>query len=248
MTVAQIGRVPTGDAPTPAVRPGGLLDVAEVRDGIAWLSPADMFVSWNCLDNRVTADPCDAGALHPAKTFDSPVLVDGSTFVAYLGGACKPVIETASVRENVSRVFDLRESRFVEKQFEAAVLAAGTALTATTAAEALGTMEEALGNGYAGVGVIHMGPLVATFLLAEQLIYQEGGKFFTHLGTKVAVGTGYGSMKMYGTGEVTLYRGAKQVVDVPDTANNVATVLAERVYVAVADCVVYKIDGIPGPG
>ena len=64
----------------------------------------------------------------------------------------------------------------------------------------------------------------------------------------MVVGTGYTSNNLYGTGDVTVYRGPKELVPAPDMANNVTNVLAERAYVVVADCVSLKMVGIPMPG
>ena len=245
MTQAQIVRGPLVEAPTPTPHHGDLLDVAEVHEGLTWIQPADMFTSWNCLDVD-SVEVCGPDTT-PAKTFGAPNLVDGVRFGVYAGGACKPL--SADVEDNISRVFDLRESRGVEKVFEVLILAQGTAVggTPVTTAHALAMMENALADAYAGVGTIHMSPLLATLYLGEQLLVEVGGKFYTRLGTKVVVGTGYTSTNLYGSGDVTIYRSKKELVAAPDTANNVINVLAERAYVAVADCVNLSMVGIPLP-
>lgn len=245
MTQAQIYRGPIVEAPTPERRTSQLLDVADVHEGLAWIDPADMFTSWNCLEAN-WVDVC-ATDTTPAKTFGSPSLVDGVRFAVYLGGACKPL--SADAEANVDRVFDLRESRAVEKRFENLVLGSGTAVSGSpvSAAHALAIMENALGDQYAGLGTIHMSPLMATLLLQDQLLVDEGGRFYTRLGTKVVVGTGYSSTALYGTGDVSVYRGERVLVEGPDTTNNVINVLAERAYVVVADCVSLKMTGIPMP-
>jgi len=244
MTVTII-RGPLIDAPTPAPRKGGLLDVADVRDGVAWMDPNDLFVSWNCIESNAT-EVCGTDQT-PAKTFVGPTLVDGTDFAIYLGGQCKPLGE--DVESQISRVFDLRESRAVEKEYQANVLVHGTPVAGSpvSAAHALAMMENALGDAYAGVGTIHMSPLMATLLLQDQLLVDVGGRFYTHLGTKVVVGTGYTSTVLYGTGDVVIYRSTKLLVESPDTANNVVNVLAERAYVVVGDCVSLIMSGIPGP-
>jgi hypothetical protein len=246
MTQDRVIRGPVVDAPTPANRQGDLLDVADVHEGLAWIQPVGMFTSWNCVDVNAV-DVCAADET-PAKTFASPTLVDGARFAVYLGGACKPL--SGDVEGDVSRVFDLRESRGVEKQFEVRLMGTlGTVVSGTpaTSAHALAIMENALGDNYAGVGTIHMSPLLATLYLGQQLLVEVGGKFYTHLGTKVVVGTGYTSNNLYGTGDVTIYRSAKTLAPAPDMANNVTNVLAERSYVVVADCVYLKMVGIPMP-
>lgn len=244
MTVAQIGRGPLVDAPTPAKRTGGLLDVADVREGVSWMDGVDMFTSWNCVDVSFTA-LCLPDST-PTKVFTAPTVVDGTNFVAYLGGKCKPLGTTAGLKSDVAQVFDLRESKAVEKAFEAAVLVNGVVPPVlvpgnTGPVAALASIEQALAAGYAGVGTIHMSPALATGLLAFGLIVESGGKFFTNLGTKVVVGAGYQAKAMYGTGDVVVFRGPRQVTDAPNIAQNETSVLAERAYVAVADCVVYKV-------
>jgi hypothetical protein len=246
MSQDQVIRGPIVEAPTPDAHHGDLLDVADVHEGLAWIQPTDMFTSWNCHDVN-PVDVCATDAT-PAKTFVSPALVDGLLFAIYLGGACKPL--TAEVESNVDRVFGLRESRGVEQQFEQKILGPTGATVSgspVSAAHALALMENALGDQYAGVGTIHMSPLMATLLLQDQLLVEVGGKFFTKLGTKVVVGTGYTSTNLYGTGDVSVYRGEQVLVDSPDMANNTVNVLAERAYVIVADCVVLKMVGIPMP-
>lgn len=245
MTVAQIGRAPLIDAPTPDQRKGDLLDVAEIHEGLGWISPTGLFVSWNCIEAQAT-EVCATDET-PAKTFGSPEVVDGVDFAVYLGGQCKPV--GADVEAEVSRVFDLRESRAVEKRFEALVLAPGTPVSGTpvSAAHALALMENALGDWYAGVGTVHMSPLVATLLLQNDLIVNNGGRFYTKLGTKVVVGTGYSSTFLYGTGDVVLYRSSKILVEAPNTTDNTVNVLAERAYVAVGDCMSLVMSGVPEP-
>jgi hypothetical protein len=245
MTQAQVLRAALVEAPNPGNRGYELLDVADVHEGMAWIDQNDMFVSWNCLDVN-SVDVC-APDTTPAKTFGSPSLVDGAKFAVYLGGACKPV--SADVESNIDRVFDLRESRGVEKQFETRILGTGTAVggSPVSAAHALAMMENALGDSYAGLGTVHMSPLLATLLLQDQLLVDEGGKLFTRLGTKVVVGTGYTSANLYGSGDVTVFRSERVLVEAPDTTNNVVNVLAERAYVVVADCVALKMVGIPMP-
>lgn len=243
MTV-QIIRGPLVDAPTPAPRRGGLLDVADVREGMAWMDGNDMFTSWNCVEAYRT-EVC-ATDQTPAKVPQGPTVVDGVDFAVYLAGRCKPI--GFDIASDVDRVFDLRESRAVEKEFETRVLGSGTLVTGTpvSVAHALAMMENALGDMYAGVGTIHISPLVATLLLGDALIEEVNGQFFTKLGTKVVVGTGYLSTAMYGTGDVVVYRSTKVNLEAPGTDTNTVNVLVERAYVVVADCVSLRI-AAPAP-
>lgn len=241
MTVPQIIRTPTVEAPTPDRVIGGLLDVADVHDGIAWHDPTSGFLSWNCLDVRPAPDLCDTTPDPASKTFDGPETITGVAFNAYLAGQCKPLSMMSEVRDNISRVFDLRETMIVETNFLTAVLNdADDAGTAGSALEALALLEEKMGQEYAGKPTIHVSPAIATVLLADKAIEESGGKFYTRLGSKVVIGRGYGPPGIWATGDVTLYRGTKEVAEAPDTTNNEAQVLVERMYVAYADCVAYK--------
>jgi len=243
MTVSII-RGPTIDAPTPARRTGGLLDVADVRDGIAWLSGSDEFLSWNCSAPGFTTIcvPDDT----PAKWFNDPLTMTGVDFVLFLGTQCRPL--GGDVGTQADRVYDLRESHGVEQAVEQGLLGDGTSLgTATSPTDALAKMEQELMVQYAGVGIIHVGAAIATVLLSKALIEQVGGKFFTKLGTRVSVG-GYTSGAMYGTGDVLIYRGSKESHESPDRTTNIHHGLAERAYVAFTDCVRLKITAIPLEG
>jgi hypothetical protein len=241
MTVSII-RGPTIDVPTPARRTGGLLDVADVRDGIAWVSGTDEFLSWNCSDAGATTVcvPDDT----PAKWFNDPQTLDGIDFVLFLGTQCRPL--GGDMGAQADRVFDLREGKGVEANAEANLFSTGVSLgTAGGPTEALGKMERELAVQYAGVGIIHVDYATATVLLSKALIEQVGGKFFTKLGTRVAVGVGYTSGSMYGTGDVIIYRGDKMSNDSPDRTSNIHYGLAERGYVVFTDCVRLKITAIP---
>lgn len=242
MTISQIGHGQVIESPTPDRRFGGLLDVADVRQGITWIDPNDAFLTWNCLDTNATV-VCGPDTT-PAKTFKSPTVMDGAAFVAYLGLECRPL--GGDLPAQASRVFDLAESRAVERGFESALLASAPAppslVTGSTGpVAALATLEQALAGAYVGVGTIHMSPALATVLLAYQLIVERGGRFYTGLGTKVVVGAGYGAKAMYATGDVVLYAGQKVSVEGPNMSNNVMSALAERAYVAFTDCVAFKV-------
>jgi len=241
---AQIIRPSTIDAPTPVRRRGGLLDVADVRNGIRWIDPNDLFLSFNCADTSATVicgpDPT------PSKTFSSPVMIDGKAFVAYLGVQCKPL---GDLQSEADRLFDLAESRAVERGFETSVLADATSVgTASTAIGALATLEQKLAERYLGAGTIHVTPRDATALFGNQLLVENGGKFYTHLGTKVAIGAGYTIGTMYATGDVVLYAGDRVSASGPNMVDNTMSALAERAYVAYTDCVKIKVTGVTAEG
>lgn len=242
MTV-QIVTGPTVAAPHPAPHTGGLLDVAEIHEGMAWVDPEDMFVSWNCA-YPASVELCGTDET-PDKLFRDPKVVDGTRFAVYLGGLCKPLTE--DVLTEIDRVFALRESRQVEKNFEAAVLGVAPLLSGTPAdaAHALAMMENALGDQYAGVGTIHMSPLIATLLFHDDLLIKVDGKYYTNLGTKVVVGVGYTSLAMYGSGDIQVWRSERILVEQPSTAQNTQVALAERAYIVAGDCVALRLDNIP---
>ena len=239
-------RGPVVEAPTPTPHTGDLLDVADVHEGLAWLQPADMFTSWNCLDADSVevcgpdADPGqDLRGTRPGRRGAVRGL-PGWRLQAALDGRRRQRQPGLRPAREPGRGEGVRGPH----PRPGAPPCRGTPVTT---AHALAMMENALADAYAGVGTIHMSPLLATLYLGEQLLVEVGGKFYTKLGTKVVVGTGYTSTNLYGSGDVTVYRSAKTLAPGPDTANNVINVLAERAYIVVADCVSLKMVGIPMP-
>lgn len=121
----------------------------------------------------------------------------------------------------------------------------------TDIAEALGFLEDQMGDCYNGVGVIHVPMSAIPTLDAWGLIKVQGGQLRTLNGNRVAAGAGYpgtsplgvapatGTTWLYATGAVFAYSGATRVLGTPDAidrAENTIKMIAERTYVLGWDC------------
>jgi hypothetical protein len=235
MTVIQPTRF---DAPTIEGRKGELLDVARVLDGGAWLEPTGLFDTFNCLRPTTVAWNCPPSG---AKDFTKPPgWVDGTKFFAYLGATCKSVgYDQSEAESEISRVFDLNESFAVEQKFQSGILNGAPAVQVGTfpPTAALALLEQDAAEKYAGVPTIHMSRGVASLLSSMNVLeVQADGSLRTKLGSKVVAGGGYVSTAMWASGEVTIVRGDKHVDQVFNQSTNEVGTLAERAYIAAADC------------
>jgi hypothetical protein len=131
---------------------------------------------------------------------------------------------------------------------------------------ALGLLEQAMGNCYNGVGVIHVPELLLPTMDAWGIVRQQGPIMKTLNGNKVAVGAGYpgtgpdGSPRagntcwMYATGNVFGYRSDVRVrapgnvASSLDRTTNTRRMIAERTYVIGWDCCHFAVQaelGVP---
>jgi hypothetical protein len=116
--------------------------------------------------------------------------------------------------------------------------------------EGLGLLEQALGDCYDGVGIIHAPRgLLPTFAEA-QLVVRDGPRYRTPGGNIVVFGAGYrgtnpagatvfGQSTIYATGMMFIYRGAPNVysgVDGFNRAENTLEAIVERNYLLGWDC------------
>ena len=136
----------------------------------------------------------------------------------------------------VSRVFQDAEETAVERHLWDLLGIDVTEAAALSPEGALAKVEEELGDGYMGTGVIHMSRGTAV-RLSQQLV-REGDHIETLIGTPVAVGAGYlvGGPTIYGTGALNVIRGDLEVVSAWNMAINDELILAERTYVVGWDC------------
>lgn len=129
--------------------------------------------------------------------------------------------------------------------------AASTAVTGADAAQALGELEDQLGDCYAGQGIIHVPRVVLPTLAAWNLIVERDGRLQTTAGNLIVVGGGYtgsapdgstpaaGTAWIYATGAVFGYRGDVQMSsprDSIDRSANTMRMIAERTYVIGFEC------------
>jgi len=245
--------------PPITARPGELLDIATVHEGLEWLDPTDMAESFNCVNTgAVTTFPCPTP---PAtKVFDrASTWIDGIRFVVYTGYLCKgPGFLMSEAESNLQTVFTAQESVGVEQAVMTSILSEAGATDLTPAAGAvspavgLALLEGHAATKYAGVPTIHAPRSIGSLLAGTGAgITLEGSKFYTKQGSKLASGGGYelpanaspagaapavGELWMYATGEVVLARSDTIFQSGLNQTTNDQIALLERMYVAAVDC------------
>lgn len=110
--------------------------------------------------------------------------------------------------------------------------------------DAIGLLEEALGECYGGVGVLHMSRGYSPFMHHVGIFQDRTGTTLeTTIGTKVAAGGGYPSGIIRATGSMLVTRSTPEVVasyrDSLDRTNNTVTIIVERTYVVTWDCCLF---------
>lgn len=256
---------------TPLVTPlaGGVLEHASLVEGIGWQNPRGLGLTYNCLDTAVATELCPLPTT--AKEFTNPGLIEGFEFAVYGGLSCKAIgfNEETGLAE-IERVFALKESRGVERalmetrfvtgpdddpgagvdsRWEAATDITPTA-GAVPAKVGLALLEGYAASRYSGQPTLHLPYSVGSFLAADMTLVEQGGKFYTHLGAKVAVGAGYefpnsgpagvettdGTRWLYASGEVMVARSNIESFVQTDYSTNDIYALAERRYIVAVDC------------
>lgn len=118
--------------------------------------------------------------------------------------------------------------------------------------QALGVLEQRLGDCHGGAGVIHIPPKVMPRLAGAMGVERRGAGLMTSNGNQLAVGNGYpGSSPLgqatddtsawiYATGPVFVYRSRPRILnfgaETIDRSENTVKLLAERTVVAGWDC------------
>lgn len=264
----QIIRAPLFDPPTTTPRKGSLLEAATVHDGMAWLGPQDAFASYNCLDMQALGAFCFNGNATPSgATKDLDVapqwITPDQPFGVYGGITCRPFGFSGGLAA-LEKSFITNEGIGVEKalmQYFTHIGSSGMNVLdpkggGTTVDPALGVaaLEDDASAHYGGVPTIHMPRGVASVLSNTQVQF-EGNAMFTHLGSKVAAGGGYGNPNLdpdgaaaadgerwlYATGEVVLWRGELVSQEAFDTNTNDMVALVERTYMLAIDCYVAAV-------
>lgn len=258
---------------TPVVSPvtGGVLDHASIVENLQGPVPpmGAIGLSYNCLDTAVPTALCPDTT--EAKDFESPGSIAGFDFAVYGGLVCKPFgFDQETGLQEIERVFALKESRGVERalmetrfilgpdddpgagtdnRWPAAVDITPTA-GAVKPKVALALLEAFAVSQYSGQPTLHMPYTIGSLLSGEKVIEADGGKFFTPLGAKVAVGVGYefpnngpdgteatdGTRWIYATGEVMVARSQMRSFAQHDQYTNDIYALAERRYLVAIDC------------
>jgi hypothetical protein len=226
-------------------------DTDHWHQGVTWLSSS-------CGDAHITAWDC-AYPLDPpagAKTFDPDCLPVGNAapFVVYTTAA-DAVADMAPAARRDFLVQQLERSEWptienalmTELAVQADVIA-----PLTSAALALGMVEEQIAQRYGGEGVIWTSRLGATLLAENGHLVRSGSRLETVLGTPVVAGR-YdvdaidvaapagpllppAAFHIFGTGALLGYRGPINVQDAIDRRVNRYASVAERTYVIGWDC------------
>lgn len=117
--------------------------------------------------------------------------------------------------------------------------------------EGLGALEKALADCNDGVGVIHVPRNLAPALANSQLLIQEGGRYRTHNGNVVVLGSGYPgtspagvapalSTWIYATGPMFIYRSAAELLGANgqhlNRDDNTLPVFVSRRYLLAWEC------------
>ena len=224
------------EAPVVKPHPFGLFSVASPQQpsstdwqiGVSW-------ESWACLTPNVTRSSCiDGLADAPPKEMDvCPNTQSVKPFTVYSG--IKRTGQSDDVaRTQASAILSDAEEYAVEQGLWTELAADVTESAALSAVGALAAVEDALADGYMGLGTIHMSRGMA-IRLAPQLV-QKASHIETITGTPVAVGGGYESTAIYGTGGLLIYRGGIDVIEAYALSVNDLLVIAERTYVVNYDC------------
>lgn len=149
----------------------------------------------------------------------------------------------------------------------AATTVSGGVSTPLDIVEALGFLESELADCYDGVGVIHAPRVLLPSFAEATLITRENDHYVTPNGNIVVFGAGYpgtspagasssGSVWMYATGAMFIYRSDVSVLPVHPTggrgensfsrANNTVKAIAERTYVIGWDCCLRAVNVTTG--
>jgi hypothetical protein len=102
---------------------------------------------------------------------------------------------------------------------------------------ALAAVEQAIGEFYGSLGVIHMSRRTASLLLSKGSLESKGGRLYTELGTPVVAGAGYPDVgEIVGTPALFGYQGnvfdsSARPGDLMDRGSNDMVAVAERTYV-----------------
>lgn len=115
----------------------------------------------------------------------------------------------------------------------------------------LGILEDELAECYHGVGVIHVPRILAPALADAMNLVREGPRYKTPNGNIIVLGSGYdgsspsgvaagtGSVFIYATGAMFIYRGSVETtpdISTLDRSTNLVSVIAERTYVIGWEC------------
>lgn len=262
--VATFGPPMRIDGPLPVAPKYGLLNTATVvvEDDERWGNGAQVYAYPT--DTGYSHDPCSTGSFRTKRAAAAPPLPTFESFTAYLPETCTSsrIVSQEVFTARAQLAFGARESAIYES-----VLAHGGALngsgqpymgdsnlvvlnggTATSPAESLALLEEAIGRTYVQ-GLIHATPdTIIAWTFPGPSIDREGNHLETRNGTSVVSGDGYidvvpdthaGALTSrqawaFATGPVEIRREARirilpdELSQALDRSQNIVTYLAER--------------------
>jgi hypothetical protein len=122
----------------------------------------------------------------------------------------------------------------------------------TSAAIALGLLEDAFADCYGGTGILHVTPLVAELLAEAHLLVPDGDQLFTVAGNRVVIGRGYPGTGPDGgagnwmviTPQIFGYRSDIRSFEQETTLDrsvNTVHAIAERTYLLGYDCCLFAV-------
>lgn len=278
--------------PEPDALPSSVLDHATVVDNAQFglRNNEGLWPSYNCLDTLVPTPICPdplMGEGDDFKTFSTAEWVPGFEFAYYGAVQCSAVgLDVADQKSEIRRVFDLNAGKGIEQALLAnrfVALTPGptdpdiswdapvdlTPGTSVSVAAALSILEGYAATVYAGVPTLHLPRAAVLVAFGLGLLREEGGKFYTKTGSKVAAGGGYdvplfaggapttGVMDFYATGEVYVERSEEVSIHaytlpgdgsgvgegLNGLSDNTSVALAERMFRVAVDCFVAKVSG-----
>lgn len=261
---------PEVSRPTPEPLNSSVLDHATVGtvEHFGLRNEDGLWPSYNALDTLNLIDACP-DLFSGYKVFDAAEWVGSFNFALYGGAQCLALgLDNDDQKAEVGRIFQHNEGRGIEEQIlnvrfsEDDVEALAVAPGAISLPIAVGLLEGAMATRYAGVPTLHVPRAAIAPLMGAGVVVEEGGKFFTRTGSKVAAGGGYddgiltGVWTLYATGEVyiehTDLRHEQQMVRPGDgsglgsdenaLSDNTVITLAERMYRVAVEGPVLSVD------
>lgn len=225
--------------PARSPRKGGLLSVAEVREGVTGLAASTnvQFMSEPCDIQFNDAGFCYSTIAGTDKTFAGvdPGVGVVPNFALYYGVECW-ISDDMDFDRRANAALDASEGRAIETKFNTWLLTA-TSTTATTLVEAIALADQRGDADYIGQYLLHLnrGDAVRAYALGA-IDADRDGNLWTPNGTPVVTSSSYTAGSVYLSGAVTVLRSAVTSVRTEALADNLAQALAERVYAIIVDC------------
>lgn len=195
------------------------------------------------------------------KIFGSVEIINGAAATVQAGLLCGVFgLSESEAEAELTKVFERRETKGVERAFAENVFAGAVDLTPNSGPvshdQALSTLEGYAANAYSGRAFLHAPPTLASLLLnRKRAKLDENDLAWTRFGSALVNGAGYdypslgptgepaedGVVWLYATGKPVAARGRLVMHSTFDQYHNDTLALAERPYVLGVDCFVAAI-------